>query len=203
VGLGCAIVAASLSTGAQAAVLPAFFVLVYSLLTALRLCFGVPSELRANWLFQIAAEDSANPHAVVQRAMMLFTSPLILGSTLLYGAIFGAPAAALHLVYLTAASLLLIEILTIEFRVIPFTCSWMPAKGNIVLALTLFLVGLAVFGGAMVGLELYLFRHKTMFIPFFGFAAGALWAFRWLRDSRERITYSDTRNQLQLLDIAE
>ncbi|MDZ4797343.1 MAG: hypothetical protein SGI92_04220 [Bryobacteraceae bacterium] len=209
VGLGMALAVQSVNTPGAATPLPlgaivAAMILVYALITGLRLCFGIASELRANWIFRIAADDdSAEPQYVVRAVMYLFLLPLVATVTMLFGFAWGWAPALRNAVFVMLCSALLIDIMTSGFRVIPFTCSWMPGRDNMPFALCLWAVGLAVFGHGFGGFGLFAIRDPIRLFVFAVVTFAILAGLHHTREDREPMIWADTRGELDLLRIGE
>lgn len=184
-------------------VLAASLMLIYSLLTGLRLTFGIPSELAANWLFRIASTEAADPQRVIRLVMFFFLIPAVALPAILYGFLYSPAIGVCHLVFATTASAIVIELLTAGFPVVPFTCSWMPGQNNFVFALAVWGAGLGVFGVALAGVEAFLMIDPWRFAGYLGFWAALLWWLRSFRATREPLVWSDTRGALDLLRLTE
>jgi len=207
-GLGLALAVQS-AAGARAGnpvpigILASPLIVIYSIATGLRLSFGLPAELRANWVFRVSPGDSANPALVVKLAMLLFLIPVVLISAIACGYAFGFLTAAWHTVFVLTVSLIFTEGLTSEFRVIPFTCSWIPGRQNMVFALAVWLTGLGIFGQGLALLEAVLLLDPWRFCPFILTAAGIIYGIRSLHETKEPLVWTDTRGELDLLRITE
>jgi hypothetical protein len=208
-GLGFALAVQSLGLGLQRGkpvegLLPAAMTLLYCMVAGLRVSFGLPADVRSNWIFQMTAGEDSDPHAVVQRVMGLFVLPLIAASSFALVFVAGWEMGLRHLLFVALATAILVDFLTIDFRAVPFTCSWLPGSGNPVLTLAIFAMGLIVFGQAGSGIEAVMLRGSPVrmlwvVIPMLG----CLYAFRRGRNDRERVVFSDTRGELELLHIAD
>ena len=108
-----------------------------------------------------------------------------------------------HSVFAIAASSVLVELLISGFRVIPFTCSWLPGRENIVLAVAVWGAGVLVFGHGLAALEAFLLLDLWRFPIFLCVVAGALYGLGYLHAVREPLTWSDTRGDLDLLRLTE
>lgn len=98
-----------------------------------RIVFSMPIVLRANWTFRVTEIYRAPAYLAATRwslfllavcpvwavfaALFLFTWP--------WGQAIG------HLVILAALGMILIDLSLLRFRKIPFTCSYLPGKGNV------------------------------------------------------------------------
>ncbi|MBC8165567.1 MAG: hypothetical protein H7Y20_06820 [Bryobacteraceae bacterium] len=178
-------------------------IVVYSLLAGLRLSFGLPSEVRANWTFRMASDEGVDPQRVVRIAMFLFLLPVAALSSLVCGIAFWPEIGAGHMIFTLCCAAVLIELLTAGFRVIPFTCSWIPGRENLVFAIAVWAAGLLFFGPLLAIIEGFLLLDFWRFLPFLVVIAAILFAQRYLRKVREPIAWSDTRGEFDLLRIGE
>lgn len=117
------------------------------LLTGFRYLFRLPVELRANWVFRVneggnrrrfleAVERFLTWFAVIPVAAVTF--PLEIA---LLGWIDGAVGAVLA----TMTALILEEFVLFEFQKIPFTCSYLPGRRNLVETVMLYGAGVAAY----------------------------------------------------------
>jgi len=106
----------------------------FFVLSGTRLIFEIPAEVRANWIFQLSErQTSLALVSGVRKAMIVLGTIPILTLAL--------PIVALHLSFQEAAAallldcvlaLILIEVLLLRFRKIPFTCAYLASKsGNL------------------------------------------------------------------------
>lgn len=112
-----------------------------------RIVLGVPSMLRANWIFQVTQINSPLEYArATQRTLFtLGVVPAGLFSLLLV--LWVGPSWALftHLCALILVGQTLVNVVNLSFRKLPFTCSWNPGKVNVLVTF---------FGGIIVGIPL-------------------------------------------------
>ncbi|MHB8755993.1 MAG: hypothetical protein ACYC92_13715 [Candidatus Acidiferrales bacterium] len=122
-------------------------IVLYLLLIGLRLSFEIPVTQRANWIFRVQANPGTRECIRLARKIMLaFLIPPLLAIVLpSYGFVWGWRVGVIHTAVVAAASILLIEILLVSFRKIPFTCSAPHFKSNIPLSAFFYLVGFVVF----------------------------------------------------------
>ena len=122
-------------------------IVLYLLLIGLRLSFEIPVMQRANWIFRIQANPGASECVGLARKIMLaFLIPPLLAIALpAYSFVWGWDVGVIHTAVVGAASILLIEILLVNFRKIPFTCSAPHFKSNIPISGFFYLVGFIVF----------------------------------------------------------
>ncbi len=209
VGLGMALAVQTTNIPVSTRPLPANYcaallMIVYSIATGLRLCFGIPSELRAAWVFRLGAdEDTAEPERVVRIVVHVFLLPVIVVATVFFGVAYAWVPALMFGIFAAVMSALLVNSLTSGFRVIPFTCAWMPGRNNLPFALCLWAVGLAVFSHGVGGLGVFLIADPFRLFVFLA-AVGVL--VLWLRHSdegREPMVWADNRGELDLLRIGD
>ncbi len=108
------------------------FVLSFFVLSGMRLAFGLPAELRANWAFQAAEPCPKEPCAAgVRKAMLLLgVFPVLAALAPVHACLWGLWLASAHFLYGAVLSALLVEVLLMRFDKIPFTCSYLPGKAN-------------------------------------------------------------------------
>ena len=108
------------------------FILAYCLIAGIRLAFEIPADLPANWIFQFwldRGRHEARPLA--RRVLLLFSlswlAPACFLATLFFG---GWLAALVHTAILILCAVVLVEVLLLKFRKIPFTCPYPSFKSN-------------------------------------------------------------------------
>lgn len=210
VGLGLALAVQSANFSVRSEPIPvgqlaATLMLVYSIVTGLRLCFGIPSDIPANWVFRLASDEATvQPERVLRTVMYLFVSVPIIVSVVLFAWLYGVAPALMHGIFSSAAAALLIDGITAGFRVIPFTCAWLPGRENLPYTLSLFLAGMAAFSHGLAGLDLFLMHDPPRLAVYLTITTAA---FVWLRRARseehEPMVWSDTRGEFDLLRISE
>ncbi len=123
------------------------FILSYCVIVGIRLAFEMPADLRANWIFRFWLNpDHHEARAVARRVLLTFSlswlGPAAFFFTLLF---WGWSIALLHTAILIACSVLLVELLLIRFRKIPFTCSYPPFQSHSGLIAVAYLFGFFIF----------------------------------------------------------
>ena len=107
-------------------------IVLYVLLIGLRFSFEIPVTHRANWIFRIANPDASEWVGLARKIMMTFLIPPLLAITLpVYSFVWGWRVGMIHTAVIAAVSMLLIEILLVCYRKIPFTCSAPHFKSHI------------------------------------------------------------------------
>jgi hypothetical protein len=102
-------------------------------LVLLCVCFAMPVELRANWIFRITEVASlARYQSAIRKALLLLGPvPLWLVSAAIVLALWPWKLALAHLAILALIAILLVERCLSGFEKIPFTCSYLPGKANL------------------------------------------------------------------------
>ena len=107
-------------------------VLPFFVLLGLRALFALPVEVQANWIFRLT--DAGLPHEYVRGARkMMFCAavvPMCILALPAYGFMWGWSMALAHVAMSVLGSMAALEWMMAGFRKVPFTCPWMPGKGN-------------------------------------------------------------------------
>ncbi|HEY2014284.1 MAG TPA: hypothetical protein VGH38_12330, partial [Bryobacteraceae bacterium] len=171
--------------------------LSFVLVSALRAAFNFPSELRANWAFQVSETSQVAPYLRATRKWIVVCAILPLFALLapLEFTRFPWTAAVFHLAYGIALSLLLMEILFLGFQKVPFTCSHFPGKVNLVALGVVYIMGFTMYSSTMARLETWLAGGPAAALLFFVVTAAASVALsRWGRrhsDDVPTLDYED------------
>jgi hypothetical protein len=158
---------------------------------AMRTVFSMPMMLEANWVFRVAALDSAKNYleAVRSSFLLLAIAPLWTGFAVLLLRLLPWRAAAAHLVLLAMLGVMLANLCVGGFRKIPFTCSYQPGRGNLQFALwgALVLLPLTVLGATYEWIWLQSTHGQLMFalLPVLPAVALHRWTMRRLRSANE------------------
>ena len=176
---------------------------VYSLLTSLRFAFGIPVDPESMWVFRVASHPDAEPLKLVKRTLLCFAAIVIVPSAGVLAFTNGPIMAALHFVFAWLATFGLVDILTVGFRAVPFTCAWMPHRNNAVMPLATWIAGLAFFGPGLAGFEkvFLIYPHRVIWVIAFLAAIG--WACRRTEEGKEVVAWSDTRGEFEMLRITD
>ncbi len=167
----------------QAAVAAPLAVSLFAL-AGLRYLFRLPVELRANWVFRI---DGGISQARYQPAVLRFLHwwgvlPVIIVALPLEIAVLGpwsgVAAAALCLV----CSLILVELLLLQFPRVPFTSAYSPGKRPLIETVLAYGIAVTLYVSALGTTIVYCVKSPLSFALF----ATALVAVRWrIRRGRE------------------
>jgi hypothetical protein len=158
-------------------------VLGFFLLSGMRFIFTIPSELQANWMFRVSDTDKQRPALNGTRTAMqwLGVAPLFAVLFPIYFVLWSPGVALAHLLFSVTISLLLIEVLVMEFRKIPFTCSYPAGKANIPLLWLAYWTAFLLYALYMANLESWMVKHPRRLIPFYLIAAIIFGGFEWWR----------------------
>jgi hypothetical protein len=98
-----------------------------------RIVFSMPIALRANWTFRITEIYRVPAYLSATRCslFLLALCPVWAVFAALFLFIWPLGQAIGHLVILAALGMILIDLSLLRFRKIPFTCSYLPGKGNV------------------------------------------------------------------------
>jgi hypothetical protein len=178
------------------------FILSYLIIVGIRCAFEIPTNLDANWIFKFwLPPDDRQARSVARWVLVSFSMswlvPLCFTVTFLY---FGWPVALVHTMILVAASALLVEILLIHFRKIPFTCSYPAFQSNSGVILVAYLFGFFIFTSYFPEVELWALPHPlrtVALVPFFAGAFTAIYAYRkQILDMDKQLLFEDTTASL-------
>jgi hypothetical protein len=114
--------------------LAAPLVLNFFVLCGLRVLFGIPTTIRANWTFRIHAPDDRADHVMIGvRRTMLFTAvaPIAAAAGVLGTVLWGAGRGAVYLGFTAGLGVALSHVLLMAFRKIPFACTYFPGRSRV------------------------------------------------------------------------
>jgi hypothetical protein len=183
-GFGAALVVIMLAAGGSSLRIP--LTLSFILISGLRAAFNFPSDLRANWAFQVSETSSVAAYIRATRKWVMLYA--ILPLFLLLAAIEAVrspwTATAFHFAFGVVVSIVLMEALFTGFHKAPFTCSHFPGKVNLVFLSVLYFFGFTFYSTYMASLEEWLWAMPAMAAVFFPAIGGSLVA---LGRTRERM----------------
>lgn len=99
----------------------------------IRMVFPLPIALRANWIFRLTELRQASEYSIaVRRSLfMLSVAPVLIVAGALLFCIFPPRIVIEHLLVLGLLGTILVELSMHGFQKVPFTCSYLPGKGNV------------------------------------------------------------------------
>jgi hypothetical protein len=150
--------------------------------TGLRAAFNLPAELRANWIFQVCENEDRIRHIAASRKWIIFMGLLPLFAILTPFEIYfrGPWLASIHITFALALSLVLLEVLLVWFRKIPFTCSYFPGKTSMAVLALLYLAGFLIYAGTMATLQSQWVDSPLQLLAFYLTTGAALFGLAWL-----------------------
>lgn len=164
------------------------------LLIGMRVLFGMPVEVKANWMARISAPESGEFAAQAARKLMVMAGILPMAAAPLpfMAAAWGWQAAAIHLWLYLLETALLLELLMGRFHKFPFACSWLPGQANLKVKLGMYFILFAATSSFLGSLEAHvLTKHSaatliSMSIVLGGWLAWLLWRRRGEESPRLR-----------------
>jgi hypothetical protein len=131
-------------------------VFYFFILVGMRALFGIPIEIKANWVFRLhAPEDCA--HAAVAGArlalLLAVVAPTAIAAGLLGVALWGPGPGAIHLGVTAALGMLLADVLLVGLRKIPFACTYYPGRSRAPTLWPLFVMAFVVYAYVLAGVE--------------------------------------------------
>lgn len=139
-----------LSRPGQPGILAATLMLCCAWIFGARAVFGMPMELRANWVFRITQVHSVQEYLSAGRRplFVIGLAPVLVGSAAVLFSLWPWRPAAEHLIVLALWGSIVAYACLYGFRKVPFTCSYLPGKSQLHMrigAVTLALPALASF----------------------------------------------------------
>lgn len=159
------------------------FTLAYCLVAGIRFSFEMPSDLRANWIFQMWLDrERHEAREVARRVILVFSlswiAPACFAATL---AFWGWKIALLHTATVVLCTAALVELLLLRFRKIPFTCPYPRFQSHSGLTVVAYLFGFLLFTDYLVEIEQWALAESwriVCFAPILGAVAGGIYAYR-------------------------
>ena len=173
------------------------FILGYCILVGIRFAFEIPLDLRANWIFQLWLDpDRHDARSVVRRALLVFSlswmGPPVLLVTWAY---WGWMTALLHTAIWCASLLVLVEMLLIRFRKMPFTCPYPSFQSHSPLLAVGYLFGLYIFKSWLPELDQWSVLSPINALWIIALVVSAFAGLYWYRnqmlDMDKRLTFED------------
>jgi len=188
-GFGAALVVMVIADGGGS--LRAPLALSFVLISGLRAAFNFPSDLRANWAFQVSETHSVAAYIRATRkwVMLFAVLPLFLVLAAIEAIRSPLPLVTFHFAFGVSVSLVLVEALFLNFHKVPFTCSHYPGKVNLVFLTVLYVFGFTFYSSWMARLEEWLWSLPLLAVLFFLGVGASLAA---LLRTRERRLTSET-----------
>jgi CubicO group peptidase (beta-lactamase class C family) len=104
-----------------------------------RVVFAMPKDLRANWIFRVCGIDHRPVpwiHSAERRALIaLSAAPVLFATTVIAFRHWPIQAAIGHLCVLILLASILTDVCLYNFHKVPFTCSYLPGKSRVHMAM--------------------------------------------------------------------
>jgi hypothetical protein len=166
-GFGLAVAALSVASGESGRQqLP--LTLSFVMISGLRAAFNFPSEIKANWIFQVT-EDSCRReyHAALRKWI------LICGILPLFAMLAPFSPSVYHTASGIALSMLLVEILFFGFRKVAFTCAYFPGRINLIGLGVIYVFGFAAYSRTFAAVQKFLAGYPVAAVLSLLLVAGA------------------------------
>jgi hypothetical protein len=147
----------------EVAMLSLPLVISFFLLSGMRFIFNIPSQLSANWVFQVTERrEKAEYLAGIRKCMVaLVVAPVAMAVLVTYSFLFDGETALVHAAYCSLLSLVMVEALLWRLEKLPFTCSYVPGRVPVVALLAGYWVAFMLYTHLMAYLE-YEMLHSRL-----------------------------------------
>jgi hypothetical protein len=146
------------------ALLSAPLVFYFFTLAGMRALFGIPVEIKANWVFRLHAPEDRR-HAVVAGArlalLLAVVAPIAVAAGLLGAALWGPEPGAIHLGCTAALGMLLVDVLLVGLRKIPFACTYYPGRSRAPTLWPFFVMGFVTYAYVLAGAEMSAIKSRS------------------------------------------
>ncbi len=166
---------------------------------AVRVVFALPITLRANWIYRITEIRSVVLYTKALRRTFLFLviAPVWTIFAALFFIIWPWKLAVSHLVCLGLFGIILCELAIYRFHKVPFTCSYLPGKGNVQFGFWVFFA-LFAFSPLLAATEWEILQKPATFalllLALCGVAIAARWRTTDSARSAEAMQFNETDN---------
>jgi hypothetical protein len=189
-------------------VLEAPAVLSFLLVAGWRSTFGIPSELAANWVFQMTTRAGAADFRKAIRKWLLVCRvlPLYVLVACFEFAWFDAGTAVTHLMFDLITTAFLIEAFFFGFRKVPFTCGYLRNKLQLAFYAVAYLFAYTTYTSLMGDLKRWVSanpRHLASFVAVSIIVLGVIMIYRSLTGAeRSKFIYDEREPVYQQLDLS-
>lgn len=167
--------------------------LSFVLVSGLRAAFNFPCELRANWMFQLSEQGRTRECVAATRKWVVARGivPLFALFVPMEFLNFRWPEALFHLAFGVTLSVMLTGVMFIGFNKVPFTCSYLAGKVNLVGLSVLYVFGFTAYSSTMARFEMWLAGRPAAALVFFAVAAAGWVAMDRLRAASPTLEFED------------
>jgi len=155
-------------------------IMSFFILVGLRFIFTVPADLHANWIFKITEKQGLGKvyGGVFKFMLCAIFIPLLIVFTPYYMMIWDFRMVVAHIIYAAILSLILIQLLLLHFMKLPFTCSYLPGKANIILLWPVYVCACYLYTYGMTFLERWVIADAKRCVVFVIISGIALWGLK-------------------------
>jgi hypothetical protein len=189
-------------------VLEAPAVLSFLLVAGWRATFGIPSDLAANWVFQMTSRAGAADFRKAIRKWLLVCRvlPLYVLVACFEFAWFDADIAVRHLMFDLIMTAFLIEAFFFGFRKVPFTCALLQSKLQLVFSVVAYFFAYTTYTSLIGDLKRWIAEDPQRLANFVAVSAivfGGILIYRALTGAeRSKFIYDDREPVYQQLDLS-
>jgi len=185
-------------------------ILAYCMAVGLRVCFDMPVDLRANWVFRLHLDPDRHECAIFARkVMVLFILPALAIVILpIYVYLAGWIAALLHVLLVAAWSVLLADALLLGYRKVPFACAPPEFQQHAIVIVLAAILGFSLFAVFTSQLEQWALvdplRMSIFLVPAVGIYSGLRHGRGETADLGRRLLFEEPpAKALELLELGE
>ena len=144
------------------------FILSFFLVFGVRATSNIPIAIEANWIFRLRETHDKKHYLIGFKKGVVFFAilPLFVVLFVFYAFLWGWMFALLFCFYGFVISSLLVEVVFVGHRKIPFTCSYLPGKGKMHIFWIVYLVSLIFYVALMSSAVYKLLRNPSGFFWF-------------------------------------
>jgi hypothetical protein len=150
----------------------------------MRALFAIPTEIKANWVFRLCAPDD-RIHAAIAGArlalMLAVVAPIAVAAGLLGIALWGPGAGAIHLGFTMALGILLVDLLLVGLKKIPFACTYYPGRSRAPTLWPFFVVAFLIYAYVLTGTESVAMTSRLLLAVVLALIAAAIALLAYLR----------------------
>ena len=169
---------------------------------AVRVVFALPITLRANWIYRITEIRSVTLYTKALRRtfLLVVVTPVWAIFAALFFTIWPWKLAAPHLLCFGLLGIILCELAIYRFHKVPFTCSYLPGKGNIQFGFWIFFA-LLVLSPLVAGTEWEMMQKPATLVVLVLALCGVAIAARWRTTEAARSADAMQFNETDDLEI--
>jgi hypothetical protein len=158
------------------------------LVSGFRVAIGVPSDISAGWLMDLAPPPAADLHAGLERALIgLVVLPIVLAGAPVYAWLWGPRVAAMHALISLLIGVLLIEVSLGGVRAMPCARRWDPEILNLGKRWYVYLASFLVIARGVPAIEILAFDSWSWVGTIAAGLAAAALVVRWRTRRRAEI----------------